>query len=288
MSHFVKVIITAGLCLVCLGWGTARAEPASGAADTLYATLTTPDGPGPAMVQAGDTLTVRIEIPVAGPPFNAFDAFVRFDPEILTFLPAALQQAQVGTLMSDACPQSFHLFSQAPDSMTLEINFSLLCANVTVTGPGVVYEVRFQCRDVDAYTRLEFLTEPGRITRFYDDGYFVQPLVLSPLLVQTGEGAAPVPPAAATEIILRAAPNPFNPRTVFTFNQPQAGYAELSVYDVRGRLVRSLQAGLLDAGDQRITWNGRDDAGLPVEAGVYLGLVRTPGGTGRTALTILK
>jgi len=288
MSRIAKVIIAAGLCLICLGWGTAQAESASVLADTLYAALTTPDGPGPPVVQVGDTLTVRIEIPTAGPAFNAFDAYIRFDPEVLTFLPPAFQQDQVGPLMSSACTQSFHLFSQAADSMTLEINFSLLCAGVSVTGPGVVYEVRFRGRDVDAYTRLELLTEPGRITRFYDDGYFVQPLVLAPLLVQVGAGAAPVPEAAAGGIGLRAAPNPFNPRTVFSFNLPEAGYARLAVYDVRGRLVRSLRSGMLEAGDQRISWDGRDDAGRQVEAGVYFGLVRTTGGTGRTALTILK
>ncbi len=288
MSRHIKVIVALGFCLVCLGRGTARAEPFSAAADTLYASLTTADGPGPVSVQAGDTLAVRIEIPVAGPSFNAFDAYIRFDPEVLTFLQPDFQQDQVGPLMSDACAQSFHLFSQAPDSMTLEINFSLLCAGVSVTGPGVVYEVRFRCRDVDAYTHLELLTETGRITRFYDDGYFVQPLVLTPLFVQAGAGAAPVPEAGAGRIGLRAAPNPFNPRTVFAFNLPQAGIATLAVYDVRGRLVRRLLDGMLEAGSHRIAWDGRDDADRQVEAGVYFGLVQGSGMTGRTTMTVLK
>lgn len=67
-------------------------------------------------------------------------------------------------------------------------------------------------------------------------------------------------------------PNPFNPATKIEFSLLQADNARLEVFDAAGRLVRTLISGgsaPLAAGDHAVTWNGRDDAGLPVASGVY-------------------
>lgn len=68
------------------------------------------------------------------------------------------------------------------------------------------------------------------------------------------------------------APNPFNPATTIAFSIPAgaAGEHRLDVYDARGRLVRQLGRGPLAAGRHEATWDGRDDAGAAVGAGVYL------------------
>jgi subtilisin-like proprotein convertase family protein/Zn-dependent metalloprotease len=66
------------------------------------------------------------------------------------------------------------------------------------------------------------------------------------------------------------APNPFNPATTISFAVPQdAGVVTLAVYDVAGRMVRTLEHGRLAAGAYRRTWQGRDDAGRQVGSGVY-------------------
>jgi flagellar hook assembly protein FlgD len=55
----------------------------------------------------------------------------------------------------------------------------------------------------------------------------------------------------------------------------------LRLYDVSGRLVRTLVRGPMAAGVHRATWDGRDDGGRSVGSGVYfvrydaLGGVRT-------------
>jgi hypothetical protein len=64
-------------------------------------------------------------------------------------------------------------------------------------------------------------------------------------------------------------PNPFNPTTAISFTLPERTAVELSIYDARGRLVRSLVDGPLDEGLNEYTWDGRDAAGLPVSTGVY-------------------
>jgi hypothetical protein len=66
-------------------------------------------------------------------------------------------------------------------------------------------------------------------------------------------------------------PNPFNPRTTISFRlDSAASRASLRVYDVSGRLVRTLVDGALAAGDHEVLWRGRDDGGREVASGVYL------------------
>jgi FlgD Ig-like domain len=65
-------------------------------------------------------------------------------------------------------------------------------------------------------------------------------------------------------------PNPFNPTTVIRYDVPEGGgVVSLTVYDVAGRLVRTLAEGVPGAGEKSVTWNGLDDAGRPVASGVY-------------------
>jgi len=77
--------------------------------------------------------------------------------------------------------------------------------------------------------------------------------------------------AAAPRFALHApAPNPFNPTTILRFELPRSGPAQLAIYDVRGRLTRSLASGTLAAGPHAATWDGRDDSGHAVASGLYI------------------
>ncbi len=68
---------------------------------------------------------------------------------------------------------------------------------------------------------------------------------------------------------LLATPNPFMGGSTIAFSLGQAEDVTLGVYDLSGRLVRSLQRGRLAAGAYRFEWNGRDASGRRVAAGVY-------------------
>jgi hypothetical protein len=67
-------------------------------------------------------------------------------------------------------------------------------------------------------------------------------------------------------------PNPFNPSTTIEVAIPEdhAGTATLAIHDVRGRLVNMLFQGTLLAGRRAFVWDGTDNRGLRVPAGVYL------------------
>jgi hypothetical protein len=65
-------------------------------------------------------------------------------------------------------------------------------------------------------------------------------------------------------------PNPFNPRTNISFVLPADGSARLQVYDMRGRLVKTLHDGALTAGYHTVMWDGTDNSGQRVASGVFL------------------
>jgi hypothetical protein len=65
-------------------------------------------------------------------------------------------------------------------------------------------------------------------------------------------------------------PNPFNPTTVIRYDVPAGGSAvTLKVYDVAGRLVRTLVNERQTAGRKSATWDGRNNRGITVATGVY-------------------
>jgi hypothetical protein len=67
-----------------------------------------------------------------------------------------------------------------------------------------------------------------------------------------------------------SSPNPFNPRTEIRFDLSEPVPVRLLIYDVQGRLVRTLEGGSVkSAGRHRSVWDGLDDRGAPVSSGVY-------------------
>jgi len=72
-------------------------------------------------------------------------------------------------------------------------------------------------------------------------------------------------------------PNPFNPKTTFSFELEHADDVLLQVFDASGRLVRTLIDGECDAGRSEVDWNGRDEAGREMPSGVYLYRLRAAG-----------
>ncbi len=64
-------------------------------------------------------------------------------------------------------------------------------------------------------------------------------------------------------------PNPFNPSTVINYQLPSSANTKIVIYNVIGQEVRSLVNGYEPAGYQQTVWNGRDNFGNVVSAGIY-------------------
>ena len=100
------------------------------------------------------------------------------------------------------------------------------------------------------------------------------------------DGPAAVAPAP---VMLRSvAPNPFNPRTTVTFALERPGHVQLAVYDVAGRLVRTLVSGHREAGGHRAVGDGRDEQGRTAPSGAYLCRVRAGGSVESRGLVLTK
>ncbi|MEQ1833937.1 MAG: FlgD immunoglobulin-like domain containing protein, partial [Candidatus Eisenbacteria bacterium] len=67
-----------------------------------------------------------------------------------------------------------------------------------------------------------------------------------------------------------AFPNPFDQSLTIALALAQRGPAQVGVFDVAGRKVRTLISGVQPAGQRLVTWDGRDDSGARLGAGVYM------------------
>ncbi|MFB3907091.1 MAG: FlgD immunoglobulin-like domain containing protein [Candidatus Eisenbacteria bacterium] len=83
-------------------------------------------------------------------------------------------------------------------------------------------------------------------------------------------------------------PNPFNPRTTIKFALASSGPVELLIYDVNGRLVKTLVDGKMDAGNHAITWDGTNDSGQKVGSGVYWSQMKAGSYVSNKKMVILK
>lgn len=76
--------------------------------------------------------------------------------------------------------------------------------------------------------------------------------------------------ASRVAYMTQNAPNPFNPDTEIRFSLPVSGPVRLAVYNVEGRLVRTLEDGVRTAGVHTVHWDGMDGNGQAVASGMYL------------------
>ena len=79
---------------------------------------------------------------------------------------------------------------------------------------------------------------------------------------------------------------PFGETLPLAYGLPRDGRVQLDIFDVRGRRVRRLLDGDAVAGTHRATWDGRDDAGRALGAGIYFVRLQTP--TGERSLRVVR
>lgn len=95
-------------------------------------------------------------------------------------------------------------------------------------------------------------------------------------------------PETPPAVLLANYPNPFSRATAIRFRVPDGGPARvrLTVFDLSGRVVRTLLDGERPPGVQETDWDGRDAVGREVSSGIYLYRLQVAG-TDRTRKMIL-
>jgi hypothetical protein len=108
-----------------------------------------------------------------------------------------------------------------------------------------------------------------RLDSYYQNGYVSAAIDEGGIYV-LGDGPGISSPELPAVLQLEGSfPNPFQSETMIRFSLPAAGHVNLRVYDMSGRLVRTLADGDMNAASHAITWDGRDHNGDLVGAGVY-------------------
>jgi hypothetical protein len=77
-----------------------------------------------------------------------------------------------------------------------------------------------------------------------------------------------------------ARPNPFNPRTTFAYSLAGRSRVTIRVYDLSGRVVRTLVDGTVEPGEYAAVWDGTTDTDQRAASGVYFVKMEGSGDSG--------
>jgi hypothetical protein len=119
------------------------------------------------------------------------------------------------------------------------------------------------------------------------EGWYIDDIAVT-TDIPTDAGDPGVPRASAANRLAPAFPNPFNPRTSIPYELAARGEAELKIFDVSGRLVRTLFEGVRERGRHEAVWDGTDNRGAAVASGVYFCRFRTDAYTATTRLALVR
>jgi len=93
--------------------------------------------------------------------------------------------------------------------------------------------------------------------------------------------------ADAALVLLGSAPNPFVSSTAVRFSIQERQRVSVRVYDLGGRLVRTLIDGMADPGVHELAWDGRSDRGMAA-AGIYFCRVEVQGSSATTKMVMAR
>jgi hypothetical protein len=121
------------------------------------------------------------------------------------------------------------------------------------------------------------------------DGPGAVPTVVPAVMIVDSTATAIEDHAQQRDFILHQNhPNPFNPLTTILFHLPVRSLVNLSVYNVEGRVVKTLVDMELDRSSQKCRWDGMDSHGNPVSSGVYFYRLKAGGKVLTKKMVLLK
>jgi hypothetical protein len=116
--------------------------------------------------------------------------------------------------------------------------------------------------------------------------YFKENACYAATAVETDPSVGGAPPIMTR--LFQNSPNPFNPQTTIRFSVATRGPVEIQIFDVAGRLVRTLVDKSYEPGEHTIQWNGTDDGGRSLASGAYFYRFRAGGQVDSKKLILLR
>ena len=93
----------------------------------------------------------------------------------------------------------------------------------------------------------------------------------------------------ASEYVLKQNyPNPFNPNTKIEFKVPANEHVSINVYNLEGRLVKTLINQNMMSGQHVVEWNGTNQFGAKVASGMYIYQLKTNATVLNRTMTFIK
>ncbi len=83
-------------------------------------------------------------------------------------------------------------------------------------------------------------------------------------------------------------PNPFNPSTNIAYSIVEPGNINITVFNTKGQLVKTLVNESKETGDYAVTWNGTDKSNKPVSSGIYYYKMRVGSFTSTKKMILMK
>ena len=83
-------------------------------------------------------------------------------------------------------------------------------------------------------------------------------------------------------------PNPFNPNTTIEYSIPHSGFVNIEVFDITGRLVKTLVSENQSQGTHLTSWDGYDNSGLRATSGSYFYVVKSANSMTARKMILLK
>jgi len=111
-----------------------------------------------------------------------------------------------------------------------------------------------------------------------------------PLASPVGVGDDPITGSSFVNFLHLRSANPMHTGEArLTFGLAKSERVEVSVFDVTGRLVKTVANRIFAAGQEHLViWDGSDEAGNRVRSGVYFYRLQTPTWTSERKLTVLS
>lgn len=136
-----------------------------------------------------------------------------------------------------------------------------------------IYDLSYLANGEVVQVRFSFVSDGVDVA----EGVYLDDISITGVPLGAEEASYPVSPKGILFLPLR--PNPFSRETEIRYALPEEGEVELKVYDLGGRLVRTLVDHRARAGYHSVVWGGEDKEGKDVGSGVYFFLLKAGGST---------
>ncbi len=205
-------------------------------------------------LRPGETVRAVLQLVGNESVVKGIHSVVSFEADGLELLDVA-----PGDLLAGQGGQVFFKTLDAPSGVTIDM--AVMGSGETLFGSGDVAELTFRVQETVAMPTLSVADLRDRYNRC---------LSATPGEWDAAEMTEVISAALPTELrLVGARPNPFTAGTVIAFELPEALPVTVQIYDITGRLIRTLAERAFMAGRHALSWDGTTAAGQRAATGVY-------------------